>query len=111
MGIQRLTAAVCALTGIGLLAGPAWSLLAAAVLLFFAPTPERVRSAAGRMRGIGIRVGRWLASGRQAVAAASMPAAIVAVAVGLGLALGPGWGVAAAGLVVGGLALQVDRAG
>lgn len=108
MGIQRLLAAACAVAGVGVLAGLGWALLTAAVLLFAVPSADGLHTAVRRVRSVAAAIWRWLATGRQAVAAASMPAAILALALGIGLALGPGWGLAAAGVVIGGLALRID---
>lgn len=106
---QRPLAGVCAVAGLALLAGPGWALLAASVLLAVAPPSRRMTVAAVRVRQMAAAVWRWLLTGRQAVAGAAMPLAIVAVGAGLGLALGAGWGLAAAGLAVGGLSLAIDR--
>lgn len=109
MQIRRYLAGGCAVAGVAVLAGLGWSLLAAAVLLWMTPEPQRLRSVAGRARDGLSAAWRWLKSGRQSIAAASMPLAIVCVAVGLSVAVGVGWGITAAGVVVGGLSIAADK--
>ncbi len=93
-----------------MLAGPGWALLAAAAVLYVTSATPRLASTAVRLRVAGAAMWRRLLTGRQAVAAASMPLAVAALAVGLGIALGVGWGLATAGVVVGGLSIAADRA-
>ena len=112
MSLQRVAAALCAVAGVTLLAGPGWALLTAAAFLFVSSRATASPSLAlGRVRWAAATVWRWLAGGRQAVAAASTPVAIVGLGVGMGLAFGVGWGLAVASVVIIGLALQVDKAG
>lgn len=109
MQIRRYLAGACAVAGVAVLAGLGWALLAAAALLLITPEPQRLHAAAGRARA-GIRAAwRWLKSGRQAIAAASMPIAILCIAAGLSMAIGVGWGITAAGVVVGGLSIAADK--
>ena len=111
MHVRRVLAGVCAVAGITLLAGPGWALLAAAAILFLYPPPVGVHGAVLRVREAAAAAGRWIISGRrQAKAAAAMPLAILGLASGLSLAVGVGWGIAAAGLCVGGLSLAADKA-
>jgi hypothetical protein len=105
MGIQRLAAAACAVAGVWMLTGPGWALLTAAALLFVAPESVRLRQAADRGRRVVAAAWRWLATGRRAVATASMPAAAVLLPTGVFLLSGVGAGLLAAGLVLGGLSL------
>src|SRR5512139_713223 len=107
--IRRAVAGACAVAGVAVLAGPGWALLAAAALLWLSPMPQRLTKAAERAANAAGLVWRWLKSGRQAIAAASMPIAIMCVAVGLGLAVGLGWGITAAGVAVGGLSLAANN--
>ncbi len=108
--IRRCAAAAAAVAGVLVLAGVGWALLVAAVLLFLAPVPDFLRARGARAAAAVGRVWRWLLSGRQQVAAASMPLAILGLAVGLGMAVGPGWGIAAAAVSVGYLSIAADRA-
>lgn len=108
--VARVLAGVCAVSGVALLAGAGWALLLAAVLLCVVGPSARLTVAATRSRAALAAAWRWLLTGRQAVAAASMPLAVVGLAVGLGLAVGVGWGIAAAAVSVGGLSLAADRA-
>jgi len=107
MSIQRVLAGVCAVAGVALLAGPGWALLVAALLLFLAPEPKRIRSAVGRCREALASTGTWLMSGRRSVAAATMPVAFVAVGAGVLLMAGVGAALLAAGVVLGGLSLHL----
>lgn len=111
VSIPRVLAGLCAVAGVLVLAGLGWALLTAAAILFLAPVSPGLLSAPRRIRDAAAAVWRWLAGGRQAVAAASTPVAIIGLAVGISLAVGVGWGVAVACVVIIALALQVDRAG
>lgn len=111
MEIRRFLAGACAIAGIALLAGLGWALLSAAALLFVSSPPQRIQAVSDRVRVSALALWRWLTTGRQAIAAASMPLAILSIGIGLGLAVGAGWGIAAAGVVVGGLSIAADKAG
>ncbi len=108
--VRRWLAGGCAVAGVAVLAGIGWGLLVAAALLFLAPAPDALRVRAVAVTAGVVRVWRWLLSGRQAVAAAVMPFAVLGLGVGVGLAVGVGWGLAAAAVSVGGMSLAADRA-
>ncbi len=101
MTFRQVAAAGCAVAGVAVLAGPGWALIAAAALLYVVPAPTRLKVAAGRVRSATVAAWRWLATGRRAVAAASMPTAVLLLAVGAGVAAGAGVGLAVAGVALG----------
>lgn len=99
MDLRRVAAAACAVAGVAVLAGPGWALLAAAVLLCV--VPARLAAAGRGIRARAVSAWRWLASGRRAVATASMPAAVVLAPVGAGVMAGVGAGLLAAAVALG----------
>jgi hypothetical protein len=108
--LQRGAAFVCAVVGLAILAGIGWALMLAAVLLFVSPQSAVTRRM-GVRAGLSVkRVWRWLLTGRQRIAAALVPPAVLALAVGIGWAINPGWGIATGALTVLGLSLVADHA-
>jgi len=102
-------AGLCVVAGVGVLAGPGWALLAAAVVLYLTPVPERVRHLARKARawtmGKSRATRRWLVTGRHQVAMAAMPVGVILVPVGAGMAFGAGWALIIAGALCVGVAL------
>ena len=97
-------AGLCAVCGVGVLAGWGWALLAAAAVVYLTPVPARVRmlarGARSRLVTLARRSWRWLRTGRHEVAIVLAAAAVLLAPVGFGVALGSGAAIiAAAGLV------------
>jgi hypothetical protein len=105
MELRRIMAAGCAVAGVAVLAGVGWALLAAAVLLAVTPAPRRLLAAGRGVRGAAVSAVRWLATGRRAVATASMSGAVTLLAVGVGIGVGVGAGLAAGGVALGAVSL------
>ncbi len=100
-------AVACAISGVFLLAGPGWALLAAAALLWLSPRSDRLSAGAVRLRAAAATGMSWLVTSRRTVAAAGMPFAIVLIVAGLGVVFGIGWAVFGAGVLVGALSLHL----
>lgn len=98
-------AGLCAVLGVGVLAGPGWALLAAAVVLYLTPVPQRATRIARALAARAVRATRWVLTGRHQVAMSVTPVAIVLVPVGAGVVAGVGWALIVFGLLVLGLAL------
>jgi hypothetical protein len=91
--------------GVGIIAGLGWAFLAAAVVVYLTPVPQRVVGAARWAAGQAGRSWRWVLTGRHQVAMTATPAALVLVPVGAGVVAGIGWALITAGVLVLGLAL------
>ena len=98
-------AGLCATLGVGVLAGPGWALLAAAAVVYLTPTPQTLTRHVQALASRGVRVWRWVLTGRHQVAMSVTPVAIVLVPWGAGVIAGAGWALLVSGVLVLGLAL------
>lgn len=106
MGQARVwLAGLCAVIGVAVLAGLGWALLAAAVVLYLTPVPDRLTRIARVLAARAVRVWRWILTGRHQVAISATPIAIVLLPVGAGMVAGMGWALITFGLLALGLAL------
>ncbi len=108
--LRRILAFACVVSGLVVLAGPGWALVAAGALLFVSPqgNADRVRAHIARARTHVRRGWTWVRTQPQPVARMLMVAALVMVGIGVALAVHPGWGIAATGLGIGSLSLVAD---
>lgn len=118
MRVQRWVAVLLAAFGIGALTGtPAWPMLLVAVALAVMPLPGAAYAPQDAVDVVAVvrdRIGRVVAAlaswpAAQRVSVLLVPLGIALTAVGVGMWAGPGPGVAAAGITVGLLGLQLER--